>query len=96
MHPEFEDDVPFLAAAGRHAAVPVVVLREAGVAADLLDLVPHHADDAVVHDEPALGAVVVDHIPQPDATRLHQRIPPGRRRMKAVIILHGDGRARRD
>src|SRR6185295_8727320 len=50
------------------ATVLESVLGLAGVAAHLGDVVADHAHDAVVHDHPATGAIVVDHVAEADAS----------------------------
>ena len=54
-------------AAGRELAMAEDMFEETGIAANLTDLLPHHADDAMIHQEPATGTIVIHHVAQPDA-----------------------------
>jgi hypothetical protein len=63
-----EQAIGLAAAALGQPPVLVGVLGLAGVAAHLRDVVADHADDAVVHEPAALGAIVVNYVAEADAS----------------------------
>jgi hypothetical protein len=51
------------------------MFRETGQTADLFDFLINDRNNGVIHDQPAFGAVVIDHIPQLYVLFAHVSLP---------------------
>jgi len=64
-------------ALSRHARVLVFVIRVAGRATRLLDVVTNHRDDDMIGEPPLARTVIIQNVTRPKLALLHQRTPDG-------------------